>query len=142
MNTQEAKAIFFAQYYNQKVLYYPEKIGIGDCVIGGIIEMVEYEYFDDAYLLLRSLEQLTDEEKIMFSFMNGDTDDEWEEDQLISIATHHLKDFKRGLDFSINIYQYLLRIGILLPFTYLDTEQKPITLQPNQIIEMGWAKIK
>ena len=38
------------------------------------------------------------------------------------------------------VYQYLLRIGILLPFLYLNNENKPITLQPDEIIKLGWAK--
>ncbi|ASU34382.1 hypothetical protein [Mucilaginibacter xinganensis] len=37
---------------------------------------------------------------------------------------------------------YLRSIGILLPFTYLTPDHKPVTLQPDEIIKLGWAKIK
>lgn len=42
----------------------------------------------------------------------------------------------------IAICDYMRSIGILLPFTYLSEENKPVTLQPDEIISLGWAKIK
>lgn len=39
-------------------------------------------------------------------------------------------------------YQYLKSIGILLPFTYLDTNNTPITLSPAKLVNRGWCKIK
>lgn len=40
------------------------------------------------------------------------------------------------------IADFMRSIGILLQFTYLDSNNKPITLQPAEILELGWAKIK
>lgn len=36
---------------------------------------------------------------------------------------------------------YLRSIGILLPFTYLNEENKPVTLSPEEIIARKWAVI-
>lgn len=37
---------------------------------------------------------------------------------------------------------YLRSIGILLPFTYLGEDNKPVTLSPEDILKLNWAKIK
>lgn len=36
---------------------------------------------------------------------------------------------------------YLRSIGVLLPFTYLNDKNKPVTLSTDEIIKLGWAKI-
>ncbi|MEZ2337669.1 hypothetical protein AB6735_18630 [Mucilaginibacter sp. RCC_168] len=42
----------------------------------------------------------------------------------------------------VKCIDYLRSIGILLPFTYLNEQNKPITLQPDEIIDLNWASIK
>lgn len=38
--------------------------------------------------------------------------------------------------------QYFTSIGILLQFTYLNEQNKPIILSPEELISMGWVVVK
>lgn len=124
-------------------------------------------------LLLRSIDQLTDDECIMLaSIVVGEPFNRYRRMEVTRnynftgfpyIMVHHksstysfqidctlinfnLIDMGEDISCQTNMkpyacIDYLRSIGILLPFTYLDENGKPITLQPDEIVSMGWAKI-
>lgn len=147
MNLEKAKALFRAQYLNQPVLRFDDrpnetfKVLAYDCTTGS----------DTGYLLLRSVKQIKDEEihnigdinKLYSNGFKRSTKNiiigNLYSDMLISYAG---KVFKPNCEHILETYDYLRSIGILLPFTFLDEENKPITLPEAEIIKLGWAVIK
>lgn len=145
-DTSKAKGLFFASYLGQQVM-------ILDCIKFPVCEpkelkpyMFEGEFMEikaaNGYLLLRSIEQLTDEEgfniDIIWGYGKTANADHGKK------LAYWLINNSRSLypDISFRAFSYLLRIGILLPFTYLNEENKPITLTPEEIIKLGWAKLR
>lgn len=87
-------------------------------------------------LLLRTVDMLADEEKEIFN-------DTWDLQQFIlDFNGLYVNEEYWHPSASWEMCQYLLRIGILLPFTYLNDQNQPETLTPAKLIEAGWAKIK
>lgn len=151
----QIKAQFFAQYLGKPF----EELGCEFNNEGLFVNAVNEEgfvfddNFDDVHfpvkdccLLLRSVEQLTGEElkavrnNILVLLDSDELKIRKNGDVLVYKKNNELRypDVK-GFQ---KIDQYFLRIGILLPFTYLDENNKPVTLSPAEIIELGWAKIK
>lgn len=139
MENSKVKALFFAQYWGQKIFKVKPTAIACQTVDGYFLN----GYTDTAHVLLRTVDQLTDEEFAVLSELDG----------YKPVAPHlGIKELiasgkivsKRLSLVKIKpvIWQYLLRIGILLPFTYIDEKGKPQTLQPDEIIAKGWAKIK
>lgn len=66
MNITEAKALFFAQYYGQKIQYsiYDKE----DAMFVGSTGF-SWHLIDTDYLLLRTVEQLTDEESLILAYL-------------------------------------------------------------------------
>ncbi|MDB5288557.1 MAG: hypothetical protein JWR05_3506 [Mucilaginibacter sp.] len=134
MKIEEAKALFFAQYYDQVIMRLPGVTYRIDCY--NLSMVTRSNEIASAYLLLRSVNQLTEEQKINIAELEdhranhlqkvNDDLQGWKEDRYNFIDSC--------------VYQYLLRIGILLPFTYLNEENKPVTLQPEEIIALKWAQ--
>lgn len=146
------KAQFIAQYLGQPMYVHPEYTG--DAITLGykneicIITLADAVANQHYALLLRTVDMLTDEEVITIANMYGwgDTDitkDRFDERILqfkIDLPCIEIPGYKhRHLKF---VFDYLIRIGILLSFTYLNDQNQPVTLSPDEIIEMGWAKIK
>lgn len=106
---------------------------------------------DVCKLILRSVDMLDDEEIIeIYYLMNPKA--------LIDIASNnaiknmHIGILKRMLidgdtfghrtiDMCGSVYDYLRSISVLTCFTYLTKDKKPVTLQPDQLIQLGWAKL-
>lgn len=129
----KVKALFFSQYWGQKVFYDTYR---NRCQT--ITAYTLYKEIDaNSILLLRSIKDLTDEEIITVCDL---TFPALKKDSGFYNLRHETGQKLLNKPLNGNIYQYLLRIGILLPFTYLDKENKPITLQPDEIIELGNAK--
>lgn len=145
MNLQQAKALFFAQYLGQKVISYNSDkgklvmVGTNSSVIHGTNKSPE-QGNSNLILLLRPVNMLTDEEcKICYQLRDIEMSEGGSKDDFSYIKHGIILWCKYGnLDY-LN-YQYLLRLGILLPFTYLDDNSKPITLQPDEIIGLKWAQ--
>lgn len=136
MNLQQAKALFFAQYLGQTWSTYDHQQNI--IAEGKVFWLLSPQQIKQSVVLLRTVDQLTDQEsetiRLIFNFSRFD-----------GSGKNFAKSLLNGLDKqnqqeAIKCYQYLLRIGILLPFTYLNEQNQRITLQPNEIIELGWAK--
>jgi len=134
MNLQQAKALFFAQYLFQPIL----------TLAGRKNEMFKLSTFDinenkiAGTLFLRTVDQLTDGEKVIIA-------------ELMQIYPEDVIDWINGdcghddfenLNTWLPCYDILKAFGIILPLTYLNEENKPVTLQPDEIISLGWAKIK
>jgi len=182
MNLQEAKALFFAQYLGENLIVDEE---YSEMKINYILslenDMGKIPLTDavnnNCSLCLRSVEQLTDDEKMfLFELL---VDNNYAKAGKLSIVSNELtepngfsviRDYshiksanpKQECIFRCSIvnngviytryevdeqnlliaFNYMLRIGILLPFTYLSDDNKPITLQRAEIINLGWAKIK
>src|ERR1700743_1042748 len=138
MNTpsNKVKAQFFALYWKQEVLKYEDS--------------EDYPFWDkhiypvDVHnitckglqLNLRLIDKLTDEELIEVAILYyGYTDrDEMRKDKTaINIFRTQI------LLYSGNsiVGDYLRSIGILLSFTYLSEDNKPITLSPSDLIGLG-----
>lgn len=155
----KVKALFFAQYLGQKVAQHTKSTTNLELQEVSCAVLAFSEIFN-THLLLRSIKDLTDDKALIIAKIY-DNDCEW----ILDSSTDNVIIFKSGIEtiwiykdnsetiFEVedltgnstayninNAYQYLLRIGILLPFTYLDEENKPITIQPDTIIEIGWAK--
>lgn len=137
MNITEAKALFFAQYYGQQIIEHADDYFVLSIlpVAGRFIDRIN----DNMILLLRTVEQLTDEEA----------------HTVCLLAYTPLYDHKMDKDtirlgkgvlnlphLSEKTATYLKLIGVLVRFTYLNKENKPITLSPDEIIKFGWVKIK
>lgn len=96
------------------------------------------------YLLLRKVEQLTDEEVTIIAQITG-----IDEQLRYAVGYRHrevkeyLSSYSYRFHFSTSgiVLDYLRSIGILTSFTYLQ-DNKPQTLTPEQIVEMGWMRIK
>lgn len=165
MGTTKVKAQFFAQYLFQEVYcnnYRPksEKLSVNLILLPSTL--------NSGYLLLRSIEQLTDEEyvtaaKLIYG-LSFKAVDGWFVERDIELGfitvkskkSHHSYDidFKTGgidmyddnekSDMPLDHYNacdYFRDIGILLPFTVVIDGQ-PETYSPEKLIELGWAKIK
>ena len=147
MNEQQAKALFFAQYLGQKVFTHKDL----ECFNDKSLSEIDATYLQSGsnrlssgYLLLRSVSQLTDEEiitiaTIIFGDKINDIQKLLTRDGVENIFTSGCNTSGQKM---LKIFDYLLRIGILIPFTYLDETNKPVTFQPDEIIALGWAKIK
>lgn len=136
MNLQQAKALFNAQYLGQNVLSHIEAPNLVTTLSSDYLFKGDKQWF----LLLRTVDQLTDVEalivKSIFKYSRfNDTGKGFAKSILNSYNPQNQQE-------AILCYQYLLRIGILLSFTYLNEENQPITLQPDEIIALGWAKIE
>lgn len=147
MNLQQAKILFFAQYLGQRIDFYDELYGNlnNSSLFWYHLDQLENEY-RGITLLLRTVDQLTDDEYTQFAKICIPQN---------SLYVDHI-DGKNIIDYFVNRYSldsikmidlhsaisYLYLIGILLPFTYLNEENKPATLQPAEIISLGWIRIK
>lgn len=140
--TDKIKSIFFAQYLGQKVFSHKDWIDFNDKSpneLDPIYLQCGSNRLSDGFLLLRSIEQLTDEElKICCDayYKDGRTIDSVEYVRKCFILA-----YDGGNKTPIVIFQLLLRLGILLPFTYLSEDNQPKTLTPTEIVNLGWAKI-
>ena len=144
MNTpsNKVKAQFFALYLGQKVEY----LGmVGELSIDEpdiIIRVGTHKFINEAVLQLRSVDKLTDEEcKIVYTLRDIQMDEGGSRNDF-SYIRHQLTLWMKYGNLDYLNYQYLLRIGILLPFTYLSEDNKPITLSPSDLIQLGWVKME
>lgn len=142
---KEYKAIFFSQYFMQEVFVEPMMGKQNPMYFNGANLD---DFGEDNYLLLRSIDQLTYDEvmkigKIMHSY------GVLPENQTLEKMNEEAKRYLGKLDknYSISaaavrlVNQYLLRIGILLPFTYIHESGNVLTISPEDIINLGWAKL-
>ena len=156
MNLQQAKALFFAQYLGQKAEYLlsdndeeTTAIGLfynidfdGNSLIQRDDKMCDESNIDDNCLLLRSVSQLTDEELQVFAKHSAYRLDEKNTFKIGKAMIDHMFELNSWSGNTILfLTDYLRSIGILLPFTYLDENNKPLTLETDGIIALGWAKI-
>lgn len=133
MNLEQAKELFFAQYLGQKCA-----VRIDDLFIYTITHTFLYKDVSDRFLLLRTVNQLTDDEKAIIA----DRMQIYPEDVLDWINGDCGQDYFENLHTWLPCYDILKAFGILLPFTYLDETGKPVTLSVDEIIALGWAKVK
>lgn len=162
MENSKVKALFVTQYWGQKVFRVSDTATVSQYVDGFFID----RFLEPSYLLLRTVDQLTDEECIEVAKIVG-----YEKYKLKINTNNNLfarvdieGNFQLAIDKrcawimvydhnpmvteKVNLrpllvyqaYQYLLNRGIILPFTYIDENGKPQTLQPDEIIKLGWAK--
>lgn len=192
-NSEKIKALFFAQYYGQKVINKPytgfppsEKdfftetgelmfvscdrqryyrfSALNNNSLGHPNEEYSTQPIQDGVLLLRSVDQITADEirNLAIIFYGVDTDLSIHKYEYYTHVKVGISYFDINTDGETSLfncesdsmgnelyfdahavmlaYQYLLRIGILLPFTYLDENNKPITIISDEIISLGWAK--
>lgn len=132
MDLHKVKALFFAQYLMQPVLR----------CISRPIETFIVLPFDCTrsettnFLILRTVNQLTDEECISIGASIGWGFTNSNKEQV-------LKWMREDLDKEKDRYSDLLRLyGILTRFTYVDETGKPVTKSVEEIITLNWAKIK
>jgi len=141
MNTpsNKVKAQFFALYIgqncrrmlNETVMFPPDKVN------GAVITNISDGKYPESYVELRDLDQLTDEEKQIigkFIFKSAT----WENKDVVPYLIRSIRYY--SLDYKLG--QLLISFGLLIPFTYLSEDNKPVTLSPNEIINLGWAKVK
>lgn len=164
MENSKVKALFFSNYYGQKILRWHQWVDDEESsVVDFQVPMSKFGVDDGWYLLLRAVDQLTDEECLQICNIY-DSSCKWtikerqsmcilfeSEVELLWLFKDHsepifcCEDKKGGENSPYNIlaaYDYLRSIGVLLPFTYLDENGKPQTLQPDEIVARGWAKVQ
>lgn len=95
----------------------------------------------DGHLLLRSVNQLTDEERLQVGIVAFPMLVPFTEEDNDTLRKLALTVLDRG-HLGSRTHQVLVRYGILVPFTYLNEENEPTTLPPDEIIALGWAKLK
>lgn len=145
--SEKTQSQFYAQYLGQKVLRHSDYKKDDECM------ELEYVHLSDDwmrhYLLLRKVEQLTESEiSTLLTAIGWDFNIKYILDfsAYISHCGIACINFDGTSDEQVdeinNIgVDYLRSIGILLPFTYLQ-DGNPRTLTVEQIIELGWVKIK
>lgn len=146
MNLQQAKALFFAQYLTQPVLR---------CISRPkeTFKVLPYDCTESEttnFLLLRTVNQLTDEEYIEVSKLLGYKGVYYEPNLLqtgkvtVGLFRSIINEFETKVNVHniARIQDYLRSIGILLPLTYIDETGKPVTKSVEEIIALNWAKIK
>ncbi len=150
MNEQQVKAKFFAMYLWQKVFMMPDWESFNDnqpMEVDYSYLVANSHYLNNGYLQLRSIADLTDGEyievgKIFYpnTFQDIKTDQlrKYGKD-LVNIFNPEREHNLTGAGRTIQAFQYLLSIGILLPFTYLGDNNEPTTLTPIALITKGWA---
>ena len=135
MNDQQAKALFFAQYYGQKV-FKSLKWGDREPVNNAGKTFWYYAETDGSYLSLRSLSDLTDEEANevakMLCYEEIKKDDERPYNLWWGIKTAK-EEFEDFTQMGVGIADYLRSIGILLPFREYTV---------GDILEKKWAVLK
>lgn len=132
MKIEQAKALFMAPYLGQVIFsrsktdeQYP------------LILLPQHLDDDRGYLLLRSVNQLKDEEhKICRAYSNANIRQEKE------YFIQWLTMIKYWPEHPFIMNNYLIGKGILRPLTYLDETGKPVPLSVEEIIKLGWAQIK
>jgi len=168
MNLEKAKALFFAQYLFQRVCIhsegrYPNVFDHGSLygrslkkavlLLRSVSQLTDKEYIKLASIVI---------ENPFNRYRNVQVTRDFKITGFPYVAVHHKNVRHRfNIDcthFNFSVYDmeedvtaqvdmkpyacidYLRSVGILLPFTYLNEENKPITLQPDEIIKLVWAK--
>ena len=118
----EIKALFFAKYLWQRVFKGP-----GAYVYILMPAFLEFNISDDCFLSLRTVDMLTDDEKETIGQHM-----QWYPEDVIDWINGECghQDFENLHDW-LSCHDILRQLGILLPFTYLDENKKPITVQPG-----------
>ena len=136
----KVKAIFFAQYLYQNV--------VCSYAYNSPIPLNHIQQGTDEYLLLRSINDLTDEEKIILANIYNPKI-EFTDTQKVEFAGAILRDITYDLGAGSLIYSsifefkdYLRSIGIALPFTFLNDQNQPETYSVEKLISLGWLTIK
>lgn len=128
----KVKALFFAQYLGQEIYMQENMINPVN------LWAIHLSGSNKGWILLSSIKDLTDGEAFIIAEFTG-----WAipHDGAKRLA---IADIKKSLlkneNMESSIKDCLKLFGILTPFTYLDETNKPITIQPEAIIELGWAK--
>jgi len=135
--SNSVKAQLFALYFNQNV-YHTDvwEDGATDILDITRLEFLISQTTDIAYLQLRSVSDLTDDEAVHVAKFQ---DLEYT-DNVDIIGETKYKISKMWLNFLTA--DYLHSIGIALPFTYLNENNHPITLSVEELINLNWIKIK
>lgn len=164
MNQDTTKAQFFAQYYGVDGIAFSD--GYEQAFTVSTITINS----ENEYLLLRSISDLTDEHiRIIldelryegFEIEEKNIDGQVLKIRLVhNIASLHVINvtlYLGGiLTFNYDDIYYrhygekdcticnniLMKLGYLLKFTYLDETNNPITLSTDELINLGWVKIK
>lgn len=144
MNLQEAKQLFNAQYLNQKVFLWDDR---------GPLMMSDKQLWERGEsircsLLLRTVNQLTDGEQLVIAGLFdldekqiADTDLlEWIEAIFNETAGYYIDGYTGSQ--LLSAIDYMRSIGIILQITYLNEENQPVTLQPDEIVSLGWATVE
>jgi hypothetical protein len=142
-NEQKIKALFFAQYLGQKV--YTDEYHLHEeplPIIAGVLNIPIY-----GFLLLRSVNQLTDEElDIVLEKVAGIGQYEYTYEQNREIILRMFtEDFEDEVEVSpaiiVEVNDYFKAIGVIRPFLYIDETGHPQTLSTEDIIARKWAQI-
>lgn len=150
MDIKKIQSTFVAQYLWQEVFMYD------DWITPDTLTPFRLHGAKGSFLLLKTIDQLSDEELKTFIYdifrdsnCTADFEDliKWhKQEKAIDVLKQRVRSV---FDLLIKIYgfkfyqsQWLFRIGILIPFSYIDDTGLVITLSEEEIINLGWAKIK
>lgn len=143
------KALFFAQYLNQKVYQHDDWKDFNDksCKeLDPTYLQTGSNRLNGGYLVLRDISQLTIQELDLISQVYvgddgfkllGESD---KQDYREEIKPALINCLESGL-MRNSIWDILRSIGIALPFTFLNETNQPETYSVEKLIELGWAKI-
>lgn len=130
LNNEANKARFISLYYGQQLLQIPGCLYTIDCF--NLSSVIRYHRLKEAFLSLRSISSLADEQKTELAKRNGWVASVKHPESLIEIANEELETFiKTGHGLCVGAADYLRSIGILIQWMYLSVED---------INAYGWAK--
>lgn len=140
------KALFFAQYWGQKIL---DVNDYEESVIPDLRE-VDTEFFDEdatwGCLLLRGVDKLTDIEILEIAILRGyrkdhlDVIDGKELKEIIKEVRTYLSNYVYS-EVRLCIIDYLRLHGVITYFGYIDENKVLKQLSPTELIQLVWAKI-
>jgi hypothetical protein len=140
--SNKVKVKFFALYIGQNYRRILNETVNGmlpaDIVNGSVINNISDGKYPESYIELRTVDQLTDEEKQAIADLM-----QWYPDEVTDWLNGDIshEDFQSPFDL-LRATDALRQFGILLPFTYLSEDNKPITLSPSDLIGFGWVKME
>lgn len=139
LTVREARERFFIQHIGQTVVHTGEgkpmrSLNKKDVLTLQNIELILFS--TQRSVLLRTFEQLTDEELINCAYLH------WKDSTGKPVDTGWVKRVIGTISPRSDISDYLRAIGVLTSFTFINEQGKPEPYSPEKLIELGWAKIK
>lgn len=144
MIIEQAHLTFVAQYWGSEFKYGNESVGNIFSILNHLYNASNAQY----KLICRRWEQITEDELIELAIIYADgltettnRENKIKEGRLIAKQICIRYSWSRyNMTNMAKCFQFLIRLSILLPFTYIDQNNKSVTYMPKQLVQMNWAE--